>query len=56
MIYDGNSKPYERQIFDHKRKLIAQIRKGIAGKIAVARGELEMLILTRPKSGYTLNI
>ena len=56
MSYDGNNKPYERQISDHKRKLIAQIRKGIAGKIAVAPGELETLIFTRPKVGYMLNV
>lgn len=56
MSYDGNNKPYERQISDHKRKLITQIRKGIAGKIAVETGELETLIFTRPKVGYMLNI
>jgi len=33
---------------DHKRKLIAQIKKGITGKIAIAPGEL---IFTRPKVG-----
>lgn len=54
--YDGNNKPYERQISDHKRKLIAQIRKGITGKIAVETGELETLIFTKPKVGYMLNI
>jgi len=56
MSYDGNNKPYERQISDHKRKLIAQIRKGVAGKIAVETGELETLIFTRPKVGYMLNV
>ena len=56
MSYDGNNKPYERQISDHKRKHIAQIRKEIAGKIAVAPGELETLIFTRPKVGYMLNV
>ena len=35
MSYDRNNKPYERQISDYKRKLIAQIRRGIAGNIAV---------------------
>jgi hypothetical protein len=52
MSYDGNNKPYERQISDHKRKLIAQIKKGIAGKIAVEPDELGTLIFTRPKVGY----
>jgi DNA-binding winged helix-turn-helix (wHTH) protein len=56
MSYDGNNKPYERQISDHKRKLIAQIRKGIAGKIEIGIGELETLIFTRPKVGYMLNV
>ena len=56
MSYDGNNKPYERQISDHKRKRIAQIRKGIAGKIAVAPGELETLIFTRAKVGYMLTV
>ncbi len=31
MNYDGNNKPYARQISDHKRKIIAQIENGIAG-------------------------
>lgn len=56
MSYDGNNKPYERQISDHKRKLIAQIRKGIARKLPVDIGELETLIFTRPKVGYMLNL
>jgi len=56
MKYDGSNKPYERQISDHKRRCIAQIRKGIAGKIEVAPGELETLIFTRPKVGYMLNV
>jgi len=56
MKYDGSNKPYERQISDHKRRCIAQIKKGIAGKIAVEPGELETLILTRPKVGYMLNV
>ena len=56
MGYDGDNKPYERQISDHKRKHIAQIRKGIEGKIAVAPCELETLIFTRAKVGYMLNV
>jgi helicase len=55
MNYDGSNKPYERQISDHKRRCIAQIKKGIAGKIAVEAGESETLIFTRPKVGYMLN-
>jgi DNA-binding winged helix-turn-helix (wHTH) protein len=56
MSYDGNNKPYERQISDHKSKLIAQIRKGITGKVAVEKDELKTLIFTRPKVGYMLNV
>jgi len=56
MKYDGSNKPYERQISDHKRRFIAQIRKAVAGKIAVEPGELETLIFTRPKVGYMLNV
>jgi len=56
MKYDGSNKPYERQISDHKRRCIAQIRKGVAGKVAVDPGELETLIFTRPKVGYMLNL
>jgi len=56
MKYDGSNKPYERQISDHKRRCIAQIKKGIAGKIEAAPGELETLIFTRPKVGYMLNL
>ena len=56
MNYDGSNKPYERQISDHKRRCIAQIRKGIAGEIDVEPGELETFIFTRPKVGYMLNV
>jgi helicase len=56
MKYDGSNKPYERQISDHKRRFIAQIRKGIKGRIDIAQGELETLIFTRPKVGYMLNL
>jgi len=37
-------------------RFIAQIRKGIAGKLAVDPGELETLIFTRPKVGYMLSV
>jgi hypothetical protein len=51
-----NDKPCELQISDHKRKLIDQVSKGGAGKIAVKTGELEALIFTKPKVGYMLNV
>ncbi len=56
MKYDGSNKPYERQLSGHKRGLIAQIKKAVAGKVAVDPGELETLIFTRPKVGYMLNV
>ena len=56
MNYSGANKPYERQISDHKRKLIAQIRKGMTGKGEIGPRELETLIFTRPKLGYMLNV
>ncbi|HBH86758.1 MAG TPA: hypothetical protein DDY17_04035 [Syntrophaceae bacterium] len=56
MNYEGTNKPYERQISDHKRKIIAQIRKGVAGRAAIGVGELQTLIFTRPKVGYMLNV
>lgn len=54
--YDGYNKPYERQISDHKRRCIAQISKGIAGKVAVTPGDLDTLIFTKPKVGYMMNV
>jgi len=56
MNYDGSNKPYDRQISDHKRRCIAQIKRCIAGKIEMAPGEFEALIVTRPKVGYMLNL
>ena len=55
MDYDNSNKPCEGQISDHKRRCIAQIRKGVAWKIAVEMVELETLILW-PKVGYMLNV
>lgn len=43
------------QITGHKRKLIAEIRKGIAGRVSIGAGEMEALIATRHKVGYMLN-
>jgi len=55
MDYEGSNKPYEGQISDHKRKLVAEIRKGIAGRVEMREGEVESLIATRHKMGYMLN-
>jgi hypothetical protein len=40
---------------DRKRKLIAEIRKGFAGRVEIQEGEVESLIVTRHKMGYMLN-
>ncbi len=53
--FEGTNKPYEGQISDHKRKLVAEIRKGIAGRVEMREGEVESLIATRHKMGYMLN-
>lgn len=53
--YEGGNKPYEAQVSDHKRKLMAQIRRGLAGKLETQAGELEALIQTRSKAGYILD-
>ena len=53
--YEGTNKPYEGQVSDHKRKLIAEIKKGIAGRIEIREGEMAALIATRSKTGYMLN-
>lgn len=56
MNYDGTNKPYERQISDHKRRLINQIREGLKGRIDDQSNELEKIVITRPKVGYMLNV
>lgn len=53
--YEGTNKPYERQISDHKRKLIAEIKEGVTGKVEIKAGEMETLISTWHKRGYMLN-
>jgi hypothetical protein len=53
--YEGTNKPYEGQVSDHKRKLIAEIKKGVSGRMEIREGEMEALIATRPKTGYMLN-
>ncbi|MDA8126204.1 MAG: hypothetical protein M0009_13580 [Deltaproteobacteria bacterium] len=56
MNYEGTNMPYERQITDQKRKLLDDIRKGIAGKVESSEGEMESLIIARHKMGYMLNL
>jgi hypothetical protein len=54
--FEGTNKPYERQITDQKRKLLDDIRRGIAGRVEIQEGEMESLIATRHKMGYMLNL
>lgn len=54
--FEGTNKPYERQITDQKRKLLDDIRKGIASRVEIREGEMESLIATRHKMGYMLNV
>lgn len=54
--FEGTNKPYERQITDQKRKLLDDIRRGIAGRVEIREGEMESLIATRHKMGYMLNV
>jgi len=53
--YEGTNKPYEGQVSDHKRQLIAAIKQGVTGKAAIEAGDVETLISTRHKRGYKLN-
>lgn len=53
--FEGTNKSYERQITDQKRKLLDDIRRGIAGRMEIREGELESLIVTPHKMGYMLN-
>jgi len=46
MIYYGNKKPYERQTSEHKRKIIAEIKKRMT---EIAAGELGTLTFKWPK-------
>jgi len=56
MNYTGDNKPYESQISDQKRRGVARLKKGLEGKIMLAPGELESLIITMPKVRYVLNL
>lgn len=53
---DGVSRPYEQQITDHKRKLLAGIRKETKGCDGISFVELNGLIVTRHRMGYMLNL
>jgi len=50
----NSSRPYDRQISDHKRKITTQIKKAL--NPPPNPDELRNLIKTRRKVGYVLNI
>jgi len=47
-------RPYERQITDHKWKILNSIRKGVAGHMDIDLSGIKDLIFTRPRIGYML--
>jgi helicase len=53
-----DDRPYERQLADHKRKILAQIRKAVADQKhpGILFEEIERLISVRRGVGYTLNL
>ena len=51
-----DERPYERQIADHKRKLVRKLR-ALAGSVpGLSQEEVNGLILTKPRRGYLLNL
>ena len=56
---DDNTRPYDRQITDHKYRISAGIAKAAASAAdagSPARGEMRQLIVSRFGSGYILNL
>lgn len=53
-----DDRPYERQLADHKRKILAQIRKAASSQThrGILSEEIEKLILARRGVGYLLNL
>jgi len=57
-LSEEDDRPYERQLADHKRKVIAQIRKAATAQkpLPFTSKEIEALISARRGVGYTLNL
>lgn len=53
-----DDRPYERQLADHKRKVLAQLRKAVGNQKRgrVLSEEIDRLISVRRGVGYTLNL
>jgi len=47
---------YEHQVTDHKYHLAAEIKKGMAGRLTMDKGEIEGMFSTQYKQGYRLNL
>jgi hypothetical protein len=49
-------KPYERQITDHKHRILARIRKAVSASADICSREVQNLIISRFGVGYLLNL
>jgi len=52
----ADERPYERQIADHKRKLMTRLRALARTAPGLSQEEVERLILMKPRRGYLLNL
>lgn len=52
----ADERSYERQIADHKRKLMTRLRALARSAPNLSQQEVEELILTKPRRGYLLNL
>ncbi|MEI7639389.1 MAG: hypothetical protein WCJ37_18895, partial [Syntrophus sp. (in: bacteria)] len=53
---DDLDRPYERQITDHKWKILNGIKKVIKGHPSIEQSYVKNLIFTRPRVGYMLHL
>jgi hypothetical protein len=53
---DDEERPYERQISDHKYRLTAEIKRGMAARQPLGPCEIEGMFSTQYKQGYRLNL
>ncbi|MGB3940759.1 MAG: hypothetical protein WBK96_04605 [Candidatus Manganitrophaceae bacterium] len=51
-----DDRPYERQLADHKRKVLTQIHNAVAGAGETRSDEIKKLIGVRRGVGYTLSL
>jgi helicase len=53
---DASVNPYDRQISDHKRKIVYQIKKSTSAEDGASFDKINKLIKTMRKVGYVLNL